>query len=384
MVNRDFWLARVEQAWKERSLVWLRGVRRVGKTSLCRSLPGIEYFDCELPRVRLQMDDAQAFLSGLKGKRVVLDEIHRLSDPAQLLKIAADHFPSVKIIATGSSILEATARFRDKLTGRKRDLWLTPINASDLADFKGTLRHRLVNGGLPPFFLAHAPPEKDFSEWIDSFWAKDIQALFRLERRYAFGRFVELLFAQSGSQFDATRFAAPCEISRATVTNYLAVLEATMSVLVVRPFSSRRATEIVSAPKVYAFDTGFACHFKGWSDPRPEDLGHLWEHYALNELLSRGHQPGYWRDKQGHEIDFVLAGRGRAPTAVECKWKAAAFEPANLRSFRHLYPQGENLVVCSDVERPFERSVGDLLVRFCGVEHLCGLTRADTQRFKPR
>ncbi len=373
MVIRGFWLKRVEQAWKERSLLWLRGVRRVGKTSLCQSLPSVEYFDCELPRVRREMEDAEGFLSGLRGKRVVLDEIHRLQDPAQLLKVAADHFPSVKIIATGSSILEATARFRDKLTGRKRDLWLTPMNTADLTDFKGTLRHRLVHGGLPPFFLAHAGSEKDFQEWIDSFWAKDIQELFRLERRSAFGRFVELLFAQSGSQFEATRFSAPCEISRATVSNYLAVLEATMSVLVVRPFSSRRATEIVAAPKVYAFDTGFACYFKGWSDPRPEDVGHLWEHLILNELLSHEHKPGYWRDKQGHEVDFVLAGRGRAPTAVECKWKAAAFEPEGLRSFRRLHPEGENFVVCSDVERPFEKTMAGLRVRFCGIEHLGAL-----------
>ncbi len=49
---------------------------------------------------------------------------------------------------------------------------------------------------------------------VDALFFDDEGALFRLERRYAFGRFVELLFAQSGSQFDATRFAAPCEIIR--------------------------------------------------------------------------------------------------------------------------------------------------------------------------
>lgn len=370
MVNRRFWLDRIEDAWRDRSLIWLRGVRRAGKTSLCLSLPRVEYFDCELPRTRIRMEDAEGFLSGLDGKRVVLDEIHRLQDPAQLLKIAADHFPSVKIVATGSSTLEATARLRDKLTGRKRDLWLTPMNASDLEDFHGALSRRLSRGGLPPFFLPETVPERDFQEWIDSFWAKDIQELFRLERRASFGRFIELLFAQSGSLFEATRFSTPCGISRATVTNYLAVLEATMAVLVVRPFSTRRACEIVSAPKVYAFDTGFACYFKGWSEPRPEDLGQLWEHFVLNEFLSLGRQPGYWRDKQGHEVDFVLTKPGAAPAAVECKWSAAAFDPAGLNAFRKLYAKGENLAVCSDVESPFERSYGALRVRFCGVRHL--------------
>ncbi len=53
---------------------------------------------------------------------------------------------------------------------------------------------------------------------------------------------------------------------------------------IVRPFSSRKATEIVSAPKIYASDTGFICHFKGWETLRHENLGMLWEHYVLNEI----------------------------------------------------------------------------------------------------
>ncbi|MBU4495201.1 MAG: DUF4143 domain-containing protein [Acidobacteria bacterium] len=54
-----------------------------------------------------------------------------------------------------------------------------------------------------------------------------------------------------------------------------------------RPFSSRKSTEIVSAPKVYAFDTGFVCHFKGWESLRPKDLGLMWEHFVLNEIQGK-------------------------------------------------------------------------------------------------
>ena len=62
---------------------------------------------------------------------------------------------------------------------------------------------------------------------------------------------------QSGGIFEATRFAHPCEVSRGTISNYLAVLETTHVAHVIRPFSTHRPTEIISAPKVYAFDTGF-------------------------------------------------------------------------------------------------------------------------------
>ncbi len=136
MVRRQSWLQRLETLWKKRSIVWISGVRRAGKTVLCQSLPAVSYFDCELPRVRRMLADPEAFLSDLRGRRLVLDEIHRLANPAELLKIAADHFPDVRIVATGSSTLGAARKFRDTLAGRKAELWLTPMTLADLQDFR--------------------------------------------------------------------------------------------------------------------------------------------------------------------------------------------------------------------------------------------------------
>jgi len=373
MVHRTYWVKRLEEAWRRRNVVWLSGVRRVGKTCLCQSLPDIEYFDCELPRVRRMMEDPQAFLDGLRGRRVVLDEIHRLANPSQILKIAADHYPDTRVIATGSSTLGASAKFRDTLTGRKSEVWLTPMVLADLADFERTdLRHRLLRGGLPPFFLDAGLPEREFQEWVDAYWAKDIQELFRLERRQSFLRFAELLMAQSGGIFEASPFARASEVSRATIANYLGVLEATFLAHVVRPFSCRKPTEIVSAPKVYAFDTGFVCYHRGITDLRPEDMGLLWEHFVLNELhaSTQSRTVQYWRDKRGHEVDFVVAKRGGTPTAIECKWSAEGFDPANLLAFRRQHPEGENYLVCQDVDRGFARTYDDLEVRFASLPGL--------------
>lgn len=375
MVRRGQWVRLIEAAWRERPIVWLSGVRRVGKTCLGQSLPASEYFDCELPRARQAMADPQGFWEGRRGPHVILDEVHRLPNPSELLKIAADHFPNLRVLGTGSSTLGASARFRDTLTGRKRDVRLTPMTLGDLEDFGiPDLRHRLLRGGLPPFCLAATLPERDFQEWMDAYWAKDIQELFRLERRTAFQRLVELLLAQSGGIFDATHFARLCEISRPTVASYLGVLEATAVAYVIRPFSTRRATEIVAAPKVYGFDTGFVCYYRGWAALRREDLGLLWEHFVLNEMLAalQGEPVRYWRDKAGHEVDFVVARRGRPPLAIECKWSAAEVSVENLRAFRHRYPEGENVVVAQDAERSFVRTLGGIRIT---VENLPALIR---------
>jgi predicted AAA+ superfamily ATPase len=254
--------------------------------------------------------------------------------------------------------------------------------SEDLKDFGGAnLRHRLLHGGLPPFFLAKALPEREFQEWMDAYWAKDIQELFRLERRRSFQKFAELLMAQSSGIFEATKFTRPCEVSRTTISNYLAVLEATFIVHVLRPYSSHRPTEIISAPKVYGFDTGFVCYHRGWHDLRRDDLGLLWEHVVLNEIHAhlQSREIRYWRDKRGHEVDFILAPTGESLLAIECKWSASDFASTNLQAFRRRYPDGNNLVVANDVERSYTRSYGDLSVQFVSLSELIArvLARAD-------
>lgn len=382
MVRRSYWIEAIEGLWAEKSVVWLAGVRRAGKTFLCRSLPGAEYLDCELPSTRRALEDPEGFLRDLGSRRVVLDEVHRLPNPSELLKIAADYHPDTQIVATGSSSLGASRRFRDTLTDRKRDLWLTPMLMQDEQEFGARgLDHRFRFGGLPPFFLADAAPERGFQDWIDSYWARDVQELFRVERRWSFLRFMELIFTQSGGVFEATRFSAPCEVSRTTIAGYLRILEDTLVVHVVRPYSTRRATEIVAAPKVYGFDTGFVCLFKGWDRLRDEDRGALWEHYVLNECLGRLQKRNvrYWRDKHGHEVDFVIADRGKL-TAVECKWRADGFDPRNLRAFRNAYPAGDNFVVTSDTARSYVREDRGVRLRFVG---LAELVRRLARSFRP-
>jgi hypothetical protein len=143
---------------------------------------------------------------------------------------------------------------------------------------------------------------------------------------------------------------------------------------VVRPYAEGGRSEIVSAPKVYGFDTAFVCHYRGATSLRPADLGALWEHLVLNELhahVGRG-AIRYWRTKHGSEVDFVLVRHGRAPVAVECCWSAADFEPAAMRSFRGAYPGGASFVVSADTpdSGSCERTYGPLRVTFVSARDL--------------
>ncbi len=362
MVHREFWEQALLRQWKQRSIVWLSGVRRAGKTTLARAIPGVEYFDCELPSVRQALADPELFFSAHRRRRIVLDEVHRLPRPSEVLKIAADHFADVRIVATGSSILGASTAFRDTLVGRKTTLWLTPMISDDVAAFGGSLESRMLRGGLPPFFLEQSASPSLYQEWIDGFFAKDILQLFRLERHASFLRFLELVFLQSGGIFEAVKLAKLCEISHTTVRHYLNILAATHVAHILRPFSSRRKSEIISAPKVYGFDTGFLCYFRGIRTLRPDDAGICWEHIVLNEIHARLQTRAvhYWRDKRGHEVDVVLVPRGGHPLAIECKWQTHEdFGPrSGLAVFLRQYPLASACIVTPHVPTPHNVRIG--------------------------
>ena len=308
----------------------------------------------------------------MDGKRIILDEIHRLENPLGILE-AAKNFPSVRIIATSPSPFRKDSHPDASISDRVAQMWLTPMMSQDLTDFYGaSLTRRFLRGGLPSFFARSKLEDSGFQEWMDDFWAKDIQPLFRFTQRDPFQRFMELLFARSGELFEAVRYAAPCGVSRTTITKYLEALEATWAVLVLRPFSTRRPVEIVTAPKTYVFDTGFLCHFRGWQELREEDYPIIWKHWVLNELCTRLQAPTvqYWRDKRGHEVDFVLISQERGIVALTGQWRAGDFVPVNLQAFRYHYPDGPNWVVCSDVAQGYGHNFGNLKVEFLSLEEM--------------
>ncbi len=371
MIKRPFWEKRIFDAWKEAPIVWLAGVRRSGKTTLAQSLGSpndILYVNCDLPITEDRVGDPQLFFKSCEKSIVVFDEIHQLSDPSRVLKIGADLFPHLKILATGSSTLAASRKFRDTLTGRKRVIHLLPVLWTELEAFscKDILR-RFFQGGLPPALLAGSKSSSFYREWLDSFFARDVQRLFPIRDVEKFNMLFQYLLRQSGGQFETSKVASELKISRVTVESHLKTLEITQAVTRIRPFFGRGLKEIVKMPKIYGFDTGFITFVRGWDPLRPQDSGILWEHFVLEYLQASlpDQAINYWRDKEGREIDFVFTQKRDQIDAVECKWNPSEFDPAALKIFRSFYPKGKNYLVCPLVDKPYIKRYGSLAVTIC-------------------
>jgi len=375
MVKRTFWIQKIHAAWKKRPVVWLSGVRRAGKTTLARMLHDAAYLNCDLPSVNRQMADPEPFYDSLKkGTVVIFDEIHRLNDPSRVLKIAADAYPNLKVLATGSSTLAATRKFRDSLTGRKQMIYLPPVLWSECMDEFGIkeLDRRLLHGGLPEPLMSGKKDASFFSEWIDSFYARDIQELFGIRNRTGFMKLLHLLMRQSGGLLDYSHLAQLSDLSRHTVKAHVEAMSIAHAVYLLSPFQGGGRREITRRPKCYCFDTGFVTFVRGWDSIREDDRGLLWEHLALDTLrtITDDRSLHYWRDKSGREIDFIIEGSRKRVDAVECKINPDDFKTSNLAVFRSLYPEGRNFVLSPNVRTLYRRRYGELEVSFISIKGL--------------
>ena len=375
IICRPFWLKKIQDLWNKKSIIWLSGVRRVGKTTISKQIQNTKYFNCDLPSVRRQIEDPEFFLSTFNNEQtLILDEIHQISNPSELLKIAADEYPNLKIITTGSSTLAATKKFRDSLSDRKRDLFLPPILWSECQSTFNLpdLDRRLLHGGLPPALLSECPEGDFYEEWLDSYFARDVQELFSIRNRTGFLKLLSLIIYRSGGLLDVSDLAKESEISRPTVMSYLDAMEISHTLYRLPPYSNRSDREIKKQPKIYAFDTGFICHVRGWQNIRNEDRGHLWENLVLDELRTKFSKRSlhFWRNKSKREIDFVIEKTEDTLDTVEAKINPDKFNPENCKEFRKNYPKGLNYVVSPYVDESYKIKRNDLEFTICSIDQV--------------
>jgi predicted AAA+ superfamily ATPase len=206
---------------------------------------------------------------------------------------------------------------------------------------------------------------------MDSYFARDIQELFRIEKRSGFLLLLQTLLKQSAGLADISSLSRVCQLSRPTIMNYLSVLETTHAIRVLRPFHGGAPRELVHQAKIYGFDTGFVCHARGWESLRNEDYGGLWEHVVL-ETLKAAAVPdiAYWRDKSQREVDFVIPGARGVVDAIECKWSPAGFSPKGLVAFRALHPKGKNHLCVPGATDSYARDYDGIRVEVVSLDRL--------------
>ena len=362
------------------------GARQVGKTTILKRIfPDARYLvaDNEPIKNSLERYDPAVYkqLLDTGSGVVVLDEIHKLSDPGRAAKIFFDQLPEYKLIITGSSAFNIKNKASESLAGRKIDYHLYPLSLSEYLvqnglegslsfrpmenllkgnkageifkqyDHKAILNNILVYG-LYPAMQSHPSDSLYLTNLIDSVVFKDLVELSLLENKSAALSLLKLLAYQIGSLVNYAELASKLGIGSRTVKRYIELFEQSFIIFTIRPYTSRKRDEIAKMPKVFFYDMGLRNALINNFEPVENrgDAGQLFENFIVSELLKYnnygnfGFNFNYWRTKGGSEVDLVLSKPNHDVIAVEIKSKPQRINQA----FISRYPESKMVVITKD------------------------------------
>lgn len=330
---------------KNRQMILLSGPRQVGKTTLARmSLPEAVYFSYDIA------SDAQKIMGGVeklaealmldvpekRAASVIFDEIHKYPKWKHLLKGFFDRYEKVlKIVATGSARMDVYRRGGDSLMGRSFSYRVHPLTIGELASAECNLEEmfqspknvdsvdvaRLIQfGGFPEPFLDGS--RRFYTRWqnsrLDKIFNEDLRDLSRVQDLRGVRTLAELLRARVSGEINHASLGRDLGVSIDTVKNWIELLESVYFCYSVRPYFKNVANSIRKTPKIYLWD---------WS--LVADKGARNENFVASHLLKSvdwwtdsglgRFELGYIRDKQQHEVDFVVTKEGEPFMLVEAK-----------------------------------------------------------------
>lgn len=340
-------------------VVLIHGPRQCGKTTLAQTfgkIQGYTYFSFDDDVVAdAARTDPAGFVADLPAK-TILDEIQHVPELFSALKIAVDRDRTPgRFILTGSANALLVPRLADSLAGRMEILRLHPLAQCELAarqpDFLDKifdsgfptrtserlgreLARRIVAGGYPAALArsTHGRRAAWYRDYIGTLIQRDIQDLARIRNLDVLPRLLTLAAGQTAQLRNISDLAGPFQVTRPTIQEYVALLEAIFLIDILPPWHSNRLKRLVKSPKLHIGDTGVACSLLGLNSQSLSEnrqvLGHLAETFAFQELRRQAswHPEDirfhHFRDRDGYEVDIVLERTGQRIVGVELKASA--------------------------------------------------------------
>jgi uncharacterized protein len=360
------------EALADTPVVLIHGPRQCGKSTLARlagRARGYAYysFDDDVLLSAAQ-EDPVGFVLDLP-ERTILDEVQRAPELFMSIKatVDRDRRPG-RFILTGSTNVLLVPRLADSLAGRMAILRLHPLAQNELAtctpwvldaafgDGFGTCRtarlgkrlvDRVVAGGFPAALARQAPRRRAawYRDFIGTLVDRDVREMARIGSLDVVPRLLSLAAGQTAQLLNVTDLAAPFQVSRPTIRDYVTLLERIFLIEELPPWHNNQLSRLVKTPKVHMIDTGMACAVLGldadalWRDRTR--LGPLLETFVYQELRRQASwfpddlRFFHFRDKDGVEVDIVVERGTRDVIGVEVK-AAATVTAADFRGLRKL------------------------------------------------
>ncbi|MBI4644936.1 MAG: ATP-binding protein [Deltaproteobacteria bacterium] len=350
--------------------VVLTGPRQSGKTTLLKHLfsESHSYVSLEPPDVRAAAAaDPRGFLA-MHPAPVILDEVQYAPDLLPYIKEAIDSRRQERglYLLTGSQNLMLMAQVTESLAGRAAILRLLPLSRREAQGepekplpwerslsqapsgvaSPSELFKSFLCGGYPELTVE---PDRDIWLWhasyLQTYLERDVRSLRQIGDLTLFQNFLRTLAARSAQLLNLAELARDLGVALNTAKAWLAVLEASFQVIILRPYFANVGKRLVKSPKVYFSDVGTLCHLTGLKDSEHAATGPMggaiFETAVLMEIIKtishRGQEPQVylWRTATGAEVDIVVAEGGRLiPLEVKLSATPRPVMARNLTSFQ--------------------------------------------------
>ncbi len=321
------------------------GPRQVGKTTLITQIASeltkdYLYINGDDPAIRLIWNNpSQAFIDNYIGnyKVVVIDEAQRLENIGLSAKMIIDSKKDIQLFLSGSSSLEIASKVNEPLTGRKWEYRLYPFSWREIKEsfsFAKTLPlldNFLVTGMYPELINNPGNAREILTNLAGSYLYKDVLELGGIRRPDILLKLLQALAWQVGNEVSYNELAQTVSADKATVSEYIDLLEKAFVIFRLNPFARNLRNEITSTRKIYFYDNGVRNTIINNFAPLSQrnDIGALWENFIISERKKYLAYSGFygntyfWRNTSQAEIDYLEEQDGRI-LAYGLKWNPKA------------------------------------------------------------
>jgi uncharacterized protein len=372
MIDRVFVKNLLLKRLSDFDCVALLGPRQVGKTTLAREIAAefkdsACYLDLERKSDRDQLKDPDAYFEAFADRLIVLDEIQRVPEIFQVLRVHIDARRRMggrggKFLLLGSASMELLRQSSESLAGRISLFELTPLTVSEAlgesvpASESGafyssepstpeseiaspdTLTQSAIDslwlrGGFPQSYLRSDDGEslQWRQDFIETYVERDVPAFGLQVATEKLDLFLRLLATKQGELFNGERFAGELGVSGNTTAKYLDLLEKLLLVRRLQPWAVNLGKRLVRSPRPYIRDSGLLhalLNLRTISELRGHPVsGKSWEGFAIEALINaaRGKaRPYFYRTQAGAEADLVLEFAPNRCWAIEIKRSPSA------------------------------------------------------------
>lgn len=329
MIKRALYNILADRIKTSNQVILLYGPRQVGKTTLVRELLAtmagrkLEINADLMQYTQVLSSRDLAKLRGLSDgyDLIFIDEAQRIPEIGINLKILHDHFPQLKIIATGSSSLDLASKVREPLTGRTWSHNLYPISVSELAATRNRfeldllLEELLLFGSYPVVLNTgnYAEKREYLLELTSAYLYKDLLELSSIKNAPKMRDLLRLLAYQIASEVSLNELSNTLNLHRDAIVNYIDLLEKAFVIFRLSGYSRNLRKEISRHDKIFFWDMGVRNALIENFSPLAsrDDGGKLWENFLIAERiktqsyrLERSNRY-FWRTYTGAELDYV-------------------------------------------------------------------------------